>query len=148
MDVACGAGAGAVWLAMRGLDVHGIDASDVAIERAADLAETHGVDDRCRFTVCDLDDGLPAGPRVDLVTCHLFSARSLDEAIIERLMPNGVLAITVLSEVGSEPGPFRAGPGELLERFGSLEVRHHREAEGTATLVGFATGPEPSGRLD
>jgi len=151
LDVACGVGAGSVWLAIQGLVVEGIDASDVAIDRATDLAAAHGVADRCSFRVADLDAGLPVGPPVDLVMCHLFSARALDAAMVDRLRPHGVLAITVLSEVGGETGPFRAAPGELLARFGRfgrLEVLHHSEADGSATLVGLAAGPEPHGRLD
>lgn len=148
LDVACGVGEGAVWLALRGLDVDGFDGSDVAIDRATELARAHGVAEQCRFSTWDLDEGLPDGPKVDLITCHLFSARSLDRLMIERLSPNGVLAITVLSEVGGEAGPFRAAEGELIERFAALDIRHHRERAGTATLVGFAAGPLRHGRLD
>jgi len=83
--------------------------------------------------------------------CHLFSASALDEAMVGCLSPGGVLAITVLSEVGAGAGPFRASPGELLERFGrfdQLEVAHHHERDGVATLLGVAAGPQPLGRLD
>lgn len=148
LDLACGAGGGAVWLAQRGLDVVGSDISPVAIGLAEQLASSHGVESSCRFIVHDLDLGLPPTALVDLITCHLFSAPELDEAIIERLVPGGTLAITVLSEVGGKPGPFRARPSELLDRFGSFDVLHHREADGRATLVAVATGPFPSGRLD
>lgn len=151
LDVACGAGQGSVWLAQRGLWVLGVDVSAVAIEQSTHLAEAAGVGDRCEFVAHDLDLGLPDGPLVDLVTCHLFSARSLDELMVQRLDANGVLAITVLSEVGGTAGPFRAAPGELLDRFGrfeAFEVVHHAEASGRATLVGVAAGPQPHGRLD
>lgn len=148
LDLACGVGAGAVWLAHRGLDVVGVDASDIAIDAARRLAATTGVEDRCRFSVHDLDVGLPPGPAVDLITCHLFSAPGLDAQVMGRLRSGGILAITVLSEVGGEPGPYRAKPGELTERFASLDIRHHREGEGTATLVGVVTGPMPTTRLD
>lgn len=148
LDLACGAGGGAVWLAQRGLDVVGIDVSPVAVGLAEQLASSHGVEGSCRFVVHDFDLGLPETAMVDLITCHLFSAPDLDEAILGRLAPGGTLAITVLSEVGGEPGPFRARPAELLDRFGSLDVLHHHEAEGRATLVAVATGPLPSGRLD
>jgi len=148
LDLACGAGGGAVWLAQRGLDVVGSDVSPVAIGLARQLASARGVGSSCRFVVHDLDLGLPPTASVDLITCHLFSAPELDEAIIGRLVLGGTLAITVLSEVGGEAGPFRARPAELLDRFGSLDVLHHHEADGRATLVAVATGPFPSGRLD
>ena len=53
------------------MEVWGVDVSPVAIDLAHRLAELSGVADRCRFEVVDLDDGLPDGPRVDLVLCHL-----------------------------------------------------------------------------
>ncbi len=65
LDLACGQGFGAVWLAHRGLDVWALDISPVAIGQARDLAERSGVGDRCRFDVVDLDDGLPVGPWPD-----------------------------------------------------------------------------------
>jgi len=148
LDVACGAGSGSVWLAQRGVTVVGVDGSDVAISQAKALAAAHQVGSRCSFVTADLDEGLPPGPPVALITCHLFSAPSLDQQMIARLQPGGVLAITVLSEVGGEPGPYRARPGELLDRFGTLDVRLHVEANGTATLVGVAAGPQANGRLD
>ncbi len=110
MEVACGRGRGALWLAGRGLSYWGFDVSPVAVGLARDLARRRGVGDRCRFDVVDLDDGLPEGPPVDVVLCHFFRDPRLDRAIIERLAPGGLLAIAVCSEVDVGPGPFRAGP--------------------------------------
>ncbi|MBO0866159.1 MAG: class I SAM-dependent methyltransferase [Mycobacterium sp.] len=138
LDLACGQGLGAVWLARRGLDVWGLDVSPVAIGQARDLARLSGVDGRCRFDVVDLDDGLPAGPPVDVVLCHKFRDRRLDRAIVERLAPGGVLAVSSLSEVGGTPGPFRARPGELPAAFTDLEVIAAGEGDGETWLVARA----------
>src|SRR5262245_45947557 len=62
LDLACGHGAAAIWLALRGLKVWGVDASDVAIAQARDWAARTGVAARCTFDVVDLDEGLPPGP--------------------------------------------------------------------------------------
>ncbi len=43
LDVGCGAGADAVYLANRGFDVIGVDVSSEALARAAERAEAHGV---------------------------------------------------------------------------------------------------------
>lgn len=94
LDLACGQGLGAVWLARRGVDVWGFDVSPVAIGQARDLARRCGVGDRCRFDVVDLDNGLPAGPPVDVILCHQFRDRRLDRAAARRLAPGGLLAIT------------------------------------------------------
>jgi SAM-dependent methyltransferase len=138
LDLACGQGLGAVWLARRGLEVLGVDISPVAVDQARDLAQRSGVGDRCRFDVADLDAGLPAGPPVDVILCHKFRDRRLDRAIAERLAPGGLLAIAALSEVGAAPGPFRAAPGELLAAFARLELIDAGEGDGHAWLLARA----------
>jgi 2-polyprenyl-3-methyl-5-hydroxy-6-metoxy-1,4-benzoquinol methylase len=138
LDLACGQGHGSVWLARRGLNVWGLDVSVVAIDQARDLAEHSGVADRCRFDVVDLDEGLPDGPPVDVILCHRFRDRRLDQAIVGRLAPGGLLAIAVLSEVGAAPGPFRAAAGELPATFGDLSVVADGEGEGYAWLLARA----------
>ncbi|MGH8952469.1 MAG: class I SAM-dependent methyltransferase [Acidimicrobiia bacterium] len=140
LDIACGRGRASVWLAKRGMDVLGVDASSVAIGFASELARLSGVADRCRFLVHDLDDGLPDGPRVDLVLCHKFRDPVLDLALMDRLAPEGLLAVATLSEVGAEPGRFRARPGELSEAFAALEVLAEGEADGIAWLIGRKNG--------
>jgi len=135
LDLACGQGTGAVWLALRGLDVVGLDISSVAIDQARDLAHHSGVGDRCRFDVVDFDAGLPPGPPADAIMCHKFRDRRLYQAIVDRLAPGGLLAIVVLSEVGASPGPFRAVPGELPAAFADLDVIDAGEGEGQAWLL-------------
>jgi SAM-dependent methyltransferase len=44
VDLACGEGRNAIWLASRGRRVTGVDFSDVAIERAQELASERGVE--------------------------------------------------------------------------------------------------------
>ncbi|KLI07297.1 SAM-dependent methyltransferase [Mycolicibacterium conceptionense] len=138
IDIACGTGRAAVWLAQRGLHVRGIDVSSVAIDRAKRSAIRHGVAGRCRFEVADLDDGLPAGPQVDVVLCHRFRDPGLYPALSARLKPGGLLAVCVLSEVGAEPGRFRAAAGELEAAFAGLETFEAGEADGEAWLLARA----------
>ena len=135
LDVACGRGAGAVWLARRGMTVHGVDVSPVAVRAARDLARRCGVTARCRFDAMDLDAGLPAGGLVDVLVCSMFRDRRLDAALVARLAPGGLLAVSALSEVGAVPGPFRAHAGELTDAFGALEVIACAETNGQAWLL-------------
>ncbi len=46
LDLACGEGRNAVWLAEQGWEATGIDFSSLALERARDLAQTRGVEVR------------------------------------------------------------------------------------------------------
>lgn len=148
LDVACGRGRAAVWLARRGLDVTGVDVSPVAVDLARRLADAAGVTDHCRFEVADLADGLPPGPPVDILLCHKYHDPALDRAMIERLAPSGLLAIAVLSEVGAEVGAgrgrFMAAPGELGTAFAELNAVAGGEGDGLAWLL--ATKPGSSGR--
>ena len=139
IDLACGRGLAAVWLAVRGLTVYGVDVSAVAVRFARDLAAHNGVGDRCRFEVVDLDAGLPEGPPVDVIVCHFFRDVRLDQTVIDRLTPGGLLAIAVLSEVDHGPGPFRAAPGELRAAFSALTVVTEGEARGEAWLLAVKT---------
>ncbi len=136
LELACGRGRAAVWLADRGLNYVGVDVSPIAIDLARKLVDHHGLARRCQFVVHDLDHGLPDGPQVDLVFCYLFRDPNLNGVIVERLRPGGVLATAALSEVGAEPGRFRAKPGELREAYSSLEILTEGEGEGIAWLIG------------
>ncbi len=135
VELACGAGASAVWLARRGLRVWGCDVSPVAVAQATELARRCGHGRQCRFEVVDLDDGLPAGDPADVLLCNKFRDPRLDAALVDRLVAGGILAISVLSEVGACPGPYRARPGELLRAFAALDVIGADEAGGEAWLV-------------
>lgn len=143
LELACGPGSAAVWLAERGLTVWGVDVSAVAIEQAHALADRHGVSDRCRFSVADLDDGLPPGPPVEMILCHRFRDPRLYPAMVSRLTPGGVLAISVLSEVGSQPGFFRAAAGELDVAFADLQALAAGEGDGQAWLLARVKGVWP-----
>lgn len=136
LELACGRGRASVWLARRGLHVHGVDVSPVAIELARTLADMEDLGSSCSFEVWDLDGGLPPGSTVDLVMCHLFWDPVLAPAILARLRPGGTLAIATLSEVGHGPGSFRAPRGGLADAFADLDLLAHREAEGLAVFVG------------
>lgn len=133
LEIACGAGGAAVWLAQRGLDVHAVDVSGIAIGQARVLAEQHGV--TARFDTVDLDGGLPPGDPADVVLCHKFREPDLFADLSARLKPGGLLAICVLSEVGATPGRFRAAPGELRTAFSTLDEIAAGEGDGQAWLI-------------
>lgn len=137
LEIACGRGQAALWLAARGMQVHAVDVSPVAIGQARTMLAQSGYAEQVRFEVFDLDQGLPAGPLCALLLCHNFRDARLDQPMLQRLAPGGILAITALSDVGAtHPGRFRARPGELRRAFAALELLAEGERDGSAWLVG------------
>lgn len=135
LDLACGRGAVAVWLAGRGLTVDAVDVSGDAVAAGAELARRHGV--AVRWWRHDLDDGLPAGcdGPYDVLVCQRFRDPALYPALAAAVAPGGLLAVTVLSEVGAAPGRWRAAAGELAAAFAGLRVLDSVEGDGEATLL-------------
>ena len=61
LDIGCGTGTNAIWLAKQGFDVTGVDLSKTAIERAESKRAKEDVD--CRFLVADfLLEQIPGAP--------------------------------------------------------------------------------------
>lgn len=111
LDVGCGEGADAIWLARHGWTVHGIDLSSVAIERAAEHATEAGADIAGRVTweAADLLAWDPGATRYDLVTAqyvHLPSGQRdvLYARLAELVAPGGTLLI-----VGHHPSDLENG---------------------------------------
>jgi len=114
IDLGCGAGNYAVWLAGQGFCVTGIDVSTAALARAAALARERAV--ACRFLACDLLAPVPG-----LEACfdfafdwevlhHVFPEdRSRYAANVHRLLRPGA---TYLSVCFAEDDPGLPGEGK------------------------------------
>lgn len=135
LELACGFGQASVWLAIQGVETSAYDISPVAIAAATELADQHGVAGRCSFAVADFDEGLPDTDQVDLILCNLFRDARLDQVVMDRLRPGGILAVAALSEVGAAPGRFRVAPAELNTAFAALDPVASDESGGVAWLV-------------
>ncbi|WP_062990178.1 SAM-dependent methyltransferase [Nocardia anaemiae] len=71
LDLGCGEGADAVWLAARGWRVTAVDVSVTALRRAAVHADEAGVGERITFAEHDLAQSFPDG-EFDLVSAQFF----------------------------------------------------------------------------
>jgi SAM-dependent methyltransferase len=96
LDLACGEGRNAVWLAERGWDVTGVDFSGVAIAKARRLADARGVGERVRLVEADLAEYAPPPEGADLVAVlYLQVPAPLRGGILARaaaaLAPGGTL---------------------------------------------------------
>ena len=73
LDIGCGEGADAIWLARRGWHVTAVDVSRIALERAAAAAKDAGVDDVISWEIHDLAQSFPEGV-YGLVTAQFLHA--------------------------------------------------------------------------
>jgi 2-polyprenyl-3-methyl-5-hydroxy-6-metoxy-1,4-benzoquinol methylase len=130
LDVACGEGGDAIWLAQQGWRVTAVDVSEVALDRVATHAEEAGVADRLRLGLYDaLDNPRPAGRRTfDLVTVSFLHVPVPDFApiyrgIAEAVAPGGRLLVTAHHPHDVETGArHNHGPGLLFEPDRVLET--------------------------
>ena len=99
IDVGCGEGADAVWLASRGWEVLGVDVSSVALERAREHAVGAGVADRTSWRQLDLVAGDRLPSTADLVSVqflHLPESvfASVYAGLADSVRPGGRLLVT------------------------------------------------------
>jgi SAM-dependent methyltransferase len=170
LDIACGEGQLAVWLAQRGLDVTAVDISPSGLGKLRAQAEAAGVAERVRGVEADLDLGLPAlAPGFDLVTCIDFYSPAVMAQARELLAPGGMLLVQVVLERTEaearckaqrfdgpdderpRPGgdsPHRARSNEALEFAAGMRLQFWREGtmNGRA-LAQLLAQREPAGRL-
>lgn len=94
LDVACGLGGTARWLARRGWHVTAVDVSREAIAQARDLSAAETVAGRISFLAVDLNRGerswRPRPGGADLVTCFYYLNRELWPALAAAVRPGGL----------------------------------------------------------
>lgn len=138
LDLACGRGASALWLARQGYAVSAWDYSGVALQRLQQVARQQNVeiDTELRDVVADP----PTPGSYDLILVSYFLDRSLASAIAAALKPGGLLFYQTFSQDGpSDTGPgnpaFRLAPNELLSLFHGLRLRYYREEGGLGDVT-------------
>lgn len=117
LDLACGAGRNALYLAELGHEVHAVDIAGVALQRGRRTADERKVD--IHWVEHDLDRGLPEElPRADLILMIRYLDPGLIPACACRLNTGGHLLVEVHLQSDREvAGPrnptFRIAPGVL-----------------------------------
>jgi SAM-dependent methyltransferase len=133
LDVACGAGRNALFLAANGYDVTALDISAVGLEQGRRAAADRGLD--IEWWCADLDHdparALPGGP-FDLIVWIRYVHRTLLPHLAERLAPAGVLVCeqhlaTDHPVAGPASAEFRLAPGELAHSARPLRALHSFE---------------------
>lgn len=128
LDVGCGEGADAIWLAQRGWEVTAVEVSRVALQRAQSHAAAAGLTVTWVHTGL-LDAGLPNG-FFDLVSAQYPALRrtpadDAERALLSAVAPGGTLLVvhhdvsdpTVSLEHGFDPSDW-VGPRDVAELLG------------------------------
>jgi len=132
LDVACGAGRNALFLAAAGYAVDAVDISSAGLERGRATAAERRVE--VGWRCADLEEtpsALPRGP-YDLVVWVRYVNAALWPEIVSRLAPGGHVLVeqhlvTSADVVGPTSGAFRLAPGELVRSAAELDTVYEHE---------------------
>lgn len=130
VDIACGRGTNAIFLAQRGLTVDAWDISDVAIDQLQERARALGLP--LNASCCDIKPERLAGQQWDvIVNCHYLD-RSLTAVMKTALAPGGLIlfqTFTAAKQIGSGPSnpDFLLATGELRSMFADFDVLLERD---------------------
>ena len=115
LDLACGEGRNAVWLATRGWQATGVDFSSAGLAKASSLAEASGVTDTTRWVCADATTWIP-DDQFDLVVVFYLQLpeaqrRAAMTVAATALAPGGTLVVVghdldnLANGVGGPPDP-------------------------------------------
>ncbi|MBI2919423.1 MAG: class I SAM-dependent methyltransferase [Chloroflexi bacterium] len=130
LDLACGAGRNAFFLAGQGYEVDALDIASAGLALGRQRAQALGLS--INWVQTDLDTyALPAATYDVVVVCFYMNL-PLAPALVDALKPCGVLVYEHHLRVpGASDGPrnpeHRFAPGELRQLFPSLQVLDYQE---------------------
>ena len=132
LDIACGQGRNAFYLAQQGFAVHAIDVSAVALARAQRVAAMKGLS--IRWDEADLEQTKLSVERYDLVMNFNYLQRSLMPQLKESLKPGGFIILETYlidqQRLGHPKNPeYLLLHNELLETFRGYRVLLYREGK-------------------
>ncbi len=130
LDLACGAGRNALWLARHGWSVTAVDGSSAAVDILARRAADQGL--AIATQVADLERNQYAiQPAAwNLIALCYYLQRDLFTPAKAGVVPGGiVLAIVHITEPGEEPTRTRLRPGELATHFTGWQILHSFEGK-------------------
>lgn len=152
LDVACGTGRHALWLAAHGFDVHAIDRSAEAIASLRQSAESRGL--HITTAVIDLEtDPVPQlPPGFDAVLVFNYLHRPLMPSLLAAVKPGGCIFYETFTARQAERGhpknpDFLLRDGELLTLVrlgqGPFTVLRAREAEFGGRFIASIVAERP-----
>jgi 2-polyprenyl-3-methyl-5-hydroxy-6-metoxy-1,4-benzoquinol methylase len=138
LDVACGTGENAIFLAKKGFEVDAFDVSDVAVKKARKKAKMEGV--RVNFKPVSAEAFSFGVSRYSLIINFFFLKRELFSKIERALKRGGLLIFETYNKEHTSVNPgfnpaYLLNKGELLRSFKHLEILHYNEVSNITTLV-------------
>ena len=130
LDLACGTGRNAIWLAREGWDVTAVDGARAALEILEERARKENVN--VRTVEADLQKGeyTITPSHWDLITLCYYLQRDLIEPAKNGTRPGGLLLVIAHTTEGDEqPTESRLRPGELARYFTGWEILHSCEGK-------------------
>ena len=143
LDLACGLGANALFLARRGLTVRAWDIAPTAIAALGAVARDECLPLRAEEIGVETVQWEPE--QFDVIVVARFLMRSLAPALCESLRPRGLLfyqTFTVARPHGIGPSnpAYLLEDNELLALFSPLRLRYYREDAGCGDATNGAQG--------
>jgi tellurite methyltransferase len=130
LDLACGTGRNAIWLAREGWNVTAVDGAGAAIAILEERARNLNLN--VQTVRADLQKGEYAITPFywDLTIICYYLQRNLIEPAKSGTRPGGLLLIIVHTTEGDEqPTESRLRPGELIHYFANWEILHSYEGK-------------------
>ena len=130
LDLACGLGGNALFLADKGLTVKAWDISPVAIKKLGAMATENGLE--LEATVRDVVTDPPEINSVDVLVVSGFLDRELCPALFAAINPGGLLlyqthCVHKVDKKGPSNPDYLLADNELLSLFPGMMVRVYRE---------------------
>jgi SAM-dependent methyltransferase len=140
LDVACGRGRHALWLAERGLATLAIDRDADAVRELNDIAREGGLPLRAEARDLERGDDPFRDATFDVIVVVHYLHRPLFPSLVAALAPGGLLIYETFTRAQAARGKptnpdFLLEPGELLELVRSLEVLASREGDYDGRMV-------------
>ena len=130
LDLACGAGRNALWLAEHGWRVTAVDGSAAAIDILRTRARQRGLDVISRVADLKAGEYRIAPAAWDLIVIAYYLQPDLIESAKAGLKPGGRMVVIVhITAPGEERTRHSLGPGELIRHFEGWEILHDFEGE-------------------
>lgn len=140
LDVACGSGRHALWLASRGMTADAVDRDPHAIDLLTGEARRRGLAVRARVMDLERGDDTIAPDSYDVIAVFHYLHRPLFPALVAALKMGGLLVYETFTRAQAARGKptnpaFLLEAGELPDLVRPLDVLRRREGDYEGRMV-------------